>query len=170
MTGRSGKQTALNTSPYLELNNQGEIIHFELTQDRHLLGRDTQYADLVVPPHWQVISGCHAVFRRVGESHWIYDGDGQEASTNGLFINHTRITPLEGYLLNNGIEIKIGQNPQNLIRLRYFNPNTLVSQTQFTSEYISLENRSVLLGRDPDATLNLDSPVVSRRQIGRAHV
>ncbi|MFY7803908.1 MAG: ATP-binding cassette domain-containing protein [Limnoraphis robusta] len=163
MTGRSGKQTALNTSPYLELNNQGEIIHFELTQDRHLLGRDTQYADLVVPPHWQVISGCHAVFRRVGESHWIYDGDGQEASTNGLFINHTRITPLEGYLLNNGIEIKIGQNPQNLIRLRYFNPNTLVSQSQFTSEYISLENRSVLLGRDPDATLNLDSPVVSRR-------
>ena len=163
MTGGTGKQITFKTSPYLELNNQGEIIHFELTQDRHLLGRDRQSVDLIVPPQWQVISGCHAVFHRVGNSYWIYDGNGQEPSTNGLFINHTRITPFEGYLLNNGIEIKIGQNPQNLIRLRYFNPNTLTSQTQFSSEYISLENRLVLLGRDPNATLHLDSPVVSRR-------
>ncbi|MEB3280023.1 MAG: ATP-binding cassette domain-containing protein [Lyngbya sp.] len=163
MTGGTGKQITFKTSPYLELNNQGEIIHFELTQDRHLLGRDRQSVDLIVPPQWQVISGCHAVFHRVGNSYWIYDGNGQEPSTNGLFINHTRITPFEGYLLNNGIEIKIGQNPQNLIRLRYFNPNTLTSPTQFSSEYISLENRLVLLGRDPNATLHLDSPVVSRR-------
>lgn len=163
MTIAPGKQITSQTSPYLELNNQGEIIHFELTQDRHLLGRDRQLVDLVVPPQWQVISSCHAVFRRVGESYRICDGNGQEPSTNGLFINHTRITPFEGYLLSNGIEIKIGQNPQNLIRLRYFNPNTLASPTQFTGEYISLKNRSVLLGRDPNATLHLDSPVVSRR-------
>ncbi|WP_413160589.1 FHA domain-containing protein [Capilliphycus salinus ALCB114379] len=163
MTIAPGKQINFKTTPYLELNNQGEIIHFELTEDCHLLGRDRLSVDLIVPPEWQVISGCHAVFRRQGESYWIYDGNGQEPSTNGLFINHTRITPFEGYLLNNGIEIKIGQNPQNLIRLRYFNPNTLASQTQFTGEYISLENRSVLLGRDPGATLHLDSPVVSRR-------
>ena len=163
MTIAAGKQITLKTSPYLELNNQGEIIHFELTQERHFLGRDGQLADLVVPRHWQVISACHAVFHRSGESYRICDGDGQQPSTNGLFINHTRITPHEGYLLQNGTEIKIGQNPQNLIRLRYFNPKNPTSTHQFSGEFISLENRSVLLGRDPNATLHLDSPVVSRR-------
>ncbi|MDY7022202.1 MAG: FHA domain-containing protein [Cyanobacteriota bacterium] len=163
MTGRTGKQITSKTSPYLEMNNQGEIIHFELTQDRHLLGRDRQSVDLVVPPEWQVISGCHAVFRWQGDAYWIYDGDGQQPSTNGLFINHTRITPFEGYILQNGLEIKIGQNTQNLIRLRYFQPNTPPISTLFPNKYIALENRAVLLGRDPNATLHLDSPVVSRR-------
>ncbi|MEL7034895.1 MAG: FHA domain-containing protein [Cyanobacteria bacterium J06592_8] len=163
MTGRTGKQIISKTSPYLEMNNQGEIIHFELTQDRHLLGRDRQSVDLVVPPEWQVISGCHAVFCWQGDAYWIYDGDGQQPSTNGLFINHTRITPFEGYILQNGLEIQIGQNPQNLIRLRYFQPNMPPISTLFPNQYISLENRLVLLGRDPNATLHLDSPVVSRR-------
>lgn len=163
MTGRTRKPTALSSHPYLELNNQGEILHFELTQDRHILGRDQTHADLLLPPDWQVISAYHAVIRKIGESHWIYDGDGREASTNGLFFNHTRITPTEGYLLQNGVEIKIGQNPKNLVRLRYFNPENPGTTAWFPNEFISLKNRSVLLGRDPNATLQLDSPIISRR-------
>ena len=163
MTGRTRKPTVSSSHPYLELNNQGEILHFELTQDRHILGRDQTYADLLLPSDWQVISAYHAVIRHIGDSHWIYDGDGREPSTNGLFFNHTRITPTEGFFLQNGVEIKIGQNPNNLVRLRYFNPENSGTTARFPNELISLKNRSLLLGRDPNATLQLDSPIISRR-------
>ncbi|MGF1491775.1 MAG: ATP-binding cassette domain-containing protein [Microcoleaceae cyanobacterium] len=149
--------------PYLELNNQGEILHFELTRDHHMIGRDRAYVDLTVPIEWRVVSSIQATIRRVGQEYVIYDGDSYEPSTNGLFLNHTRITVTPGYSLYSGIEIKIGQNPQNLVRLRYFNPENPGSPPIFLNQSISLKNQVILLGRDPEATLRLDSPIVSRR-------
>ncbi|HLO52482.1 MAG TPA: FHA domain-containing protein [Kamptonema sp.] len=161
MTGRIGQQTVLSARPYLELNNQGQILQFELRQEQHILGRDRTRADLIIPEEWQIISGIHAVLRNIGDRYYIYDGDGQRPSTNGLFINHTRITPTEGYLLQNGTEIQIGQDPRNQLLLTYFNP-TVPNAILPTKRSISLKNRSVLLGRDPDASLQLDAPIVSR--------
>ncbi|MBE9093211.1 FHA domain-containing protein [Tychonema sp. LEGE 07203] len=162
MIGNTGQPTALSDRPYLVLSSQGQVIQLELKQPQHVLGRDRTRADLIVPDPWRAVSGVHAVLRQIGHNYWIYDGDGQRPSTNGLFVDRTRITPNDGYFLKNGTEIKIGLDPQNQVLLTYFNPTAnqiAVSRKQS----ISLKNRSVLLGRDPNASLQLDAPLVSRR-------
>ncbi len=164
MSNKTGQTTLLSSNPYIELNNQGQIITLQLTQDHHILGRDRLRADLVVPSDWLIISSYHAIIRKVDDRYHIYDGDGHRASTNGLFLDRTRITPSEGHLLQNGIEIKIGLDPQNQILLRYFEPNNPVTLASLPkTRSISLQDRSVLLGRAPDATLELNAPIVSRR-------
>jgi len=162
MIGNIGQATALSDRPYLVLTSQGQSIQLELKQPQHVLGRDRTRADLVIPESWRAVSGVHAVLRQIGHNYWIYDGDGQQPSTNGLFVDRTRITPNDGYCLKNGIEIKIGLDPTNQVLLTYFNP--LANQVAVPKKQsISLSNRSVLLGRDPNASLQLDSPLVSRR-------
>ncbi|MGA7932500.1 MAG: FHA domain-containing protein [Kovacikia sp.] len=156
------EQKTVLTQPFLELNNQGYSIQLFLTQDQHFLGRDPQRADLLIPTDWQVISGCHAVVRRMGEDYIIYDGDGQKPSTNGLFLNRTRITPAKGYLLKDGAELRIGQNPRSQIALTYRNPLGVETAEMPENRSISLKNRSVLLGRESQASLQLDAPIVSR--------
>ncbi|NES76523.1 MULTISPECIES: ATP-binding cassette domain-containing protein [Okeania] len=163
MNKKTGQTTLLSNNPYIELSNQGQIITFQLTQDNHILGRDRLHADLVVPSGWLVISSYHATIRKIDDRYYIYDGDGHRASTNGLFLDRTRITPSEGHLLENGMEIKIGLDPQNQILLKYFDPNNPITIASLPkTRSISLKDRSVLLGRDPDATLELDAPIVSR--------
>ncbi len=162
MTNNIGQPTALSDRPYLVLNSQGQVVQLELRQQQHVLGRDRTRADLIVPEPWRAVSGIHAVFRQKGDNYWIYDGDGQKPSTNGLFVDRTRITPNDGYCLQNGTEIKIGLDPKNQVLLTYFNPTA--NQIALSSKQsIPLKNRSVLLGRDPNASLQLDSPLVSRR-------
>lgn len=167
MKGNIGQPTALSDRPYLVLNSQGEVLQFELKQQQHVLGRGRdrdRKADLIVPDTepWRVVSTVHALLRQIGDNYWIYDGDGQKPSTNGLFVDRTRITPNDGYCLKNGAEIKIGLDPKNQVLLTYFNPtaNQVVLPNK---QSISLKNRSVLLGRDPNASLQLDAPLVSRR-------
>jgi len=162
MTGKIGPRTVLSTNPYLELNNQGQILHLELKQPSHILGRDVTKADLIVPDDWQVISRCQALLRRIGEDYHIYDGDGTRPSTNGLFLNRTRITPGSGHLLKNGIDLHIGQKPQTQIVLKYRNPSSTIKTAPPRLRSISLKNKSVLLGRDDSATLPLPAPTVSR--------
>ncbi|GAB4291783.1 MAG: ATP-binding cassette domain-containing protein [Oscillatoriaceae cyanobacterium] len=163
MTGSSGQKTVVGSNPYLELNNHGKTCQFTLTQNQHILGRDrASGADLLVPPDWLIISSLHAVLKRVGDDYYIYDGDGNnKPSTNGLFADRTRITPHQGYKLTNGTHLRIGQNPKDWIMLTYVNPD--YSQQPLKQRAISLKSRSVLLGRDPSATLQLESPIVSRR-------
>lgn len=163
MSGQTGKSTVVGTNPYLELNNQGQILRLELKQPRHILGRDRTKADLFVPDNWQVISSYHAVLIKSGQDYQIYDGDGIKPSRNGLFLNYTRITPNTGYTLKDGVELHIGQNPNNQISLRYRNPTGSGVTTHLKARSLSLKNRSVLLGRDPNASLPLPSPNVSRR-------
>ena len=159
---RTSEKTVL-TQPYLELTNQGTTVQRFLTQEQHLLGRDAQRTDLVLPGDWQMISACHALLRRSGEDYCIYDGDGQKPSTNGIFLNRTRITPSKGYLLKHGAELRIGQNPHNQVTLIYRNPLGAEMAEMPETRSLSLKNRSVSLGRDPQATLELDAPIVSRR-------
>ncbi len=163
MTSKQTQTIVASNNPYLILNNQGKTLHrLELTANQHILGRDPQQADLIVPDDWQVISRCQAYFRKVGNDYQIYDGHGGKPSSNGLFINHSRISPTEGYTLEDGMELQIGQNPQNLIILTYFNPRNPKSVTSPSQRFISLKNKSVMLGRDTNANLQLDAPTVSR--------
>jgi ABC-type multidrug transport system ATPase subunit len=156
-------QTILDTNPYLELKRNDKIIHLELNKQRHILGRDPSVADLVVPEDWEVVSRAQAVLQKEGLEYRIYDGDGQKASSNKLYINHSLISPTIGYYLTNGIEIQISQNPHQLIQVRYFNPATANAVNIPTKSSTSLKQKSILLGRDQNANLQLDSPTVSRR-------
>ncbi len=162
MINNIGQPTALTDRPYLVLSSQGQVLQLELKQPQHVLGRDRTRADLVLPEAWRAVSGVHAVLRQKGDNYWIYDGDGQKPSTNGLFVDRTRITPNDGYCLQNGTEIKIGLDPKNQVLVTYFNP-TGHQVVLPNKQSIPLKNRSVLLGRDPNASLQLDSPLVSRR-------
>ncbi|MEA5596675.1 ATP-binding cassette domain-containing protein [Rivularia sp. UHCC 0363] len=62
-----------------------------------------------------------------------------------------------------GVEIHIGQNPENQVSLTYKNPKQPVVVPEVKLHSISLKNGSALLGRDDSATLTMDAPTVSRR-------
>jgi len=154
----------LSGIPRLELNNQGKILHFDLLKPEHRLGRDPNYADLVVPQDWEIVSRVQAVFIKNGEDYQIYDGNRQQASSNKLYINHSLITPVDGYPLTHGIEIQIAQHPHQLIQLRYFNPTTSAPRVTPKQRSISLQQKSVVIGRDQQqANFHLDAPTISRR-------
>ena len=159
---QTGNTTVVD-NPYLELNHQGQILRLPLIEQQHKFGRDASFADLLVPPDWQVVGRTQAVLFREGENYRIYDGDGSEPSTNGLYINRTRITPDSGFLLANGTEIQIGQNPENQVLLKYNNPKQPFTNSEVKLHSVSLKNGSVLMGRDEKANLTLDAPTVSRR-------
>jgi ABC-type multidrug transport system ATPase subunit/ABC-type multidrug transport system permease subunit len=163
MTNQPSPTTVVGTRPYLLLNNHGQTVRLELTQNQHILGRDRTYADLVVPNDWHIISRAHGLLRKIGNDYQIYDGDGQKPSTNGLFLDRTRITSTDGLQLSHGMEIRIGQNPQDQILLTYFNPFGNQAVVPPSESAISLKNRSILIGRDPSANLHLESPIISRR-------
>lgn len=152
--------TVVGNDPYLELNNQGEVIRLPLTKQQHRLGRDGGRSDLVVPDRWQVVSGCHALLTKVGDDYHIYDGDGNHPSTNGLFADRTRITPSQGHRLQHDSELAIGVQAGDRIKLKYINPAKAVTK-QPQQRSISLGN-GVLLGRGHNATLQLEAPTVSR--------
>lgn len=163
MSSSKSIPTIVNNSPYIILNNQGELsAPFYLNKNYHRLGRDAEKVDLVVPETWTVVSRWQATLRKINDKYHIYDGDGIEASSNHLFLNNTLITPQEGYCLNHGDKITIGQNPKTLITLSFYGPNQTFTNSPQERE-ISLQNRSVVIGRDATATLQLDAPTVSRQ-------
>lgn len=53
MTGQTHKKTNLIANPYLEIDHQGKVLRLELTKAEHVLGRDIQRADLLVPQDWE---------------------------------------------------------------------------------------------------------------------
>jgi ABC transport system ATP-binding/permease protein len=154
---------------YIELYNHGQVLKFFLTQDEHCLGRDDTWADFVIPHQdWEVISSRHAVFRREGDTYWIYDGDGQsKSSTNGIFINHTLVKPAIGFHLTQSTQLQIGQNPQNSISLTYVNPQSSNSKAIPSRFHLRLQDLQgeIIIGREPGSGYNameLNSPLVSR--------
>ena len=159
------------TSPYVELNNRGQRLRFDLIEAEHRLGRDSSWADLAVPNQgWEVISGQHVVFKREGDRYRIYDGNERgKPSTNGLFVDHTRVKQDSGYLLTDNVQLQIGQNPQNMILMNYVvRPSGQVTGNRLTSTRLNLrelQSGRVELGREPQnqvAAMRLEAPSVSR--------
>jgi ABC transport system ATP-binding/permease protein len=165
-------QTTLVSSPapFIELNNQGQILRFRLERDCWQLGRDQSWTHAEIPlVGWEVLSRRQAVLQREGEDYRIYDGDRTEASRNGLFISHTRIDREQGYLLQDGTQLVIGQNSHNQILLTYFNPSN-INPNRLSKLKLNLQSVTkfpIELGREIDGSnyggMQLDSPVVSRR-------
>ena len=155
------------SKPYIELNNHGQRLRFDLSKREHRLGRDTVWADLIVPESWTVISAQHVVLRQEGDSYRIHDGNGQsKPSTNGLFMDHTRIATQPGVLLDRNAEMQIGQNPQNMIVLNYVQPDSPTPATtrQSSLDLSALSSTPAKLGRDSGQGLSmvLNAPSVSR--------
>ncbi len=166
MTNFSGSKTVLAHLPSIILrNNQGEILGpFELKKDIHRLGRNPEKADLIIPEtkNWMMVSGCQASFIKEGNDYRIYDGDQVKTSSNRLFLNNTLIKPNEGLLLEDGMEISIGMVVSNHIVITYSNPNNNQPLKPLTKTSVSLKQKSVVIGRDPQANLCLDAPTISR--------
>lgn len=165
-------QTTLvsQTQPFIELNNCGEILRFQLQDAEYQLGRDRTWSDLEIPQiGWEVLSRQQAILQREGEDYRIYDGDREKVSRNGIYINHTRISAQTGYLLKHGTQLTIGQDPNNQVVLTYFNPasSPTITPSKFRLNLKQLREFPVELGRDPDplrySSMKLDAPVVSRR-------
>ncbi len=164
--------TVVAATPTLELNNAGKIVRFDLFKDVHHLGRDADWSDLNAGiTDWSVISRRQAVLRREGKGYRIFDGDGQTASRNGMFVNQMRINAAEGYWLGNSAQLQIGLSPENRILVTYQGvdattqrPKTAPSLRRLRLK--QLPNWPVELGRAPTpnryASMVLDAPTVSR--------
>lgn len=171
-TGSFQQATVVAPQPTLELTHQGQILTFELYRDLHRLGRDPEWSDLkVIYPGWIMMSRRQAIFRREGNNYRIFDGDGKQPSRNGIFVNQTRVTATEGYLLEDGVQLEIGLSPEGRILIQYCNgalpttgPMTLPSKRQLALS--SLSTWPVEIGRSPSrdryAAIQLDAPMVSR--------
>ena len=115
--------TTVETEPYIELDNQGQIKTLRLNKGLNYLGRDPSWANMLTPG-WNIISRKQATIEQEGKSFRIYDGDrhNQKPSGNGIFINQSRINLTEGYILKSGEQLHIGQDPRQHITLTYYNP------------------------------------------------
>lgn len=104
---------------------KGQIQRFQLHKGELKLGRDPNWSDFEIPSTWEVISRRHAIFHKEGNDYRLYDGDRQVPSRNGVWVSDDyRVDPKEGYLLNNGDRLKIGQDAQEQVLITYFNPNS----------------------------------------------
>ncbi len=168
MTGSYSEPTVFNTEPYIELDNQGQTEMFKLIGKASTLGRDPEWATLQVPQAWTVISRKQAVIVQDGNEYRIFDGDRLNPSGNGIFLNQARINLTEGYLLKNGEQLYIGQDPRYRIILTYRNPksSTMTIPSQRRLDLKGIQTWPVELGRSPHphnrSALQLDAPTVSR--------
>ncbi|WP_013320416.1 FHA domain-containing protein [Gloeothece verrucosa] len=166
MTTHPRPATLVTNQPRIELNQNGEIRAFNLSEDYHILGREPHQPSpigLSLPQTWTMVSRIQACFRKIGTDYYIYDGDGEsKPSSNGLFIKNRLIPPKEGYKLEHGDQISIGQNRRKWVTITYIDPEKVNTGTLPRTRTIPLANRSVVIGRDPTATLELDAPTISR--------
>lgn len=171
MTRNYSEETVLisvETKPYIELDNQGQKKILRLSEELNYLGRDPNWANMPTPMEWNIISRKQAIIEREGNDFRIYDGDRteQKPSGNGIFLNQSRINLTEGYLLKNGEQLHIGQDPRQQIILTYYNPQ----QSEISIPNVrrldlkGLQKWPVELGRSPNSTsaIELDAPTVSR--------
>ncbi|MEO0687221.1 MAG: FHA domain-containing protein, partial [Cyanobacteria bacterium J06649_11] len=161
------KPTLVSPEPYLELNNQGQILRLYLKEDEHRLGRGLEWADLDVPVGWEVVSRKQAILKKEGKEYRLFDGDGTKASRNGIFTNGNRIGA-SGCLLKHGLQFDIGQSAHNRIQLTYFHPtdNPVAIPSNRRLVFRGLKQSPIQLGRaakaDDYSSMQLDAPTVSR--------
>jgi ABC transport system ATP-binding/permease protein len=159
-------KTVIGNAPQIQLYWQGKTISFTLNQPEHTMGRGIKLSPpvgLVVPVEWELISRHQAIFRQVGNDYYIYDGDGKTPSSNRLFAKNRLISPPEGYRLQPDLELRIGQDPQNHVRLIYIDPQNIQIGAAPLQTVISFQaQHKISIGRDASNDFVLDVPTVSR--------
>ncbi|MGB6299987.1 MAG: ATP-binding cassette domain-containing protein [Rivularia sp. (in: cyanobacteria)] len=167
MTHSFDKPTVVRPEPYLELNNQGQILRLYLRENEHRLGRGLEWADLDVPVGWEVVSRKQAVLIKEGKGYRLFDGDRTKPSRNGILINGIRIDA-SGCLLKDGLQLQIGQSIHNQVQLTYCDPIDIPVNIPSSRRLVfkGLKQSPIQLGRatkpDDYASMQLDAPTVSR--------
>ena len=161
--------TEIKTTPYIELNNQGQIKKIDLIADSYRLGRDPNWSTIPIPKEWTVMSRRQAVIIKKGNDYQIKEYRiAEQSGGNGIFIDQTRITPTEGYLLRNGSQLYIGLDPRYQILLTYRNPQSTSAPlpSKRHLDLMGVAEGRIELGRSPNprnyAAMQLDAPTVSR--------
>ena len=173
MTQPSQQTTIIASSAStLELNNGKEAFRFELSGEVHRLGRDPDWADLCLGGEgWGVMSRRQAVLRKEGSQYRIFDGDGSSSSSNGIFVEQTRIDPVQGQLLSDRTQLYIGLSPENRVLMTYREPQPIAQRPKTAPSKWQLDLRNlkewpVEIGRAPTpdryASMMLDAPTISR--------
>ena len=173
MTQPSQQTTIIASSAStLELNNGREAFRFELNAAIHQLGRDPDWADLCLGGEgWGVMSRRQAVLKQEGSQYRIFDGDGAAGSSNGIFVEQTRIDPMQGRLLSEGMQLYIGLSPENRVLVTYRGPQLTTQRpktapSKWQLDLRNLEEWPVEIGRAPTpgryASMRLDAPTISR--------
>ena len=173
MTQPSQQTTIVASSAsVLKLDNGRESFRFELNNAVHQLGRDPDWADLCLSgDRWGVLSRRQAVLKREGSQYRIFDGDGAAGSSNGIFVDQTRIDPVKGQLLSEGMQLYIGLSPENRVLITYRGPQLSTQRPKTAPSKWQLDLRRldewpVEIGRAPTpgryASMVLDAPTISR--------
>jgi ABC transport system ATP-binding/permease protein len=154
--------TVLSQRPFLQIINQGQTLKFDLIEQQHILGRDPKVADLAVPESWNIFSRTQAILVYDGQDYFIFDGDGQTASSNRLYFNRSLVTPQTGHRLTSGTVIQIGLDPQTCAQVTYINPNVATAYSVGPKSVSLDSSATIIIGRDSTANLQLDAPTISR--------
>lgn len=84
---------------------------YSIENNPMVIGRSSS-SDILIPSTLTDVSSKHALLREQGGGLWVMDGDGIKASTNGVYVNGSRISPSKWiHVANNGI-VCLG-NPRN---------------------------------------------------------
>lgn len=151
------------SQPYLKFRwLTGRDSFLPLTRERMLFGRDDS-ADFEFPDHMQFTSAKHFEIRRTTQGLEIVDLN----STNGTLLNGKMLSPQTPASLQNGDVIRIGEESFGIsIGFYFYNPAEDIPADGFsfvaqTPQKVT-EQLELVIGRNPDCDLVIDSPKVSR--------
>jgi predicted component of type VI protein secretion system len=96
----------MTVSIEIEAGTQHLGKHF-IGQKAVVVGR-SQSADIVLPASLSAISSKHASIKEQGNVLYIIDGDGRKVSTNGVFLDGSRIAPGRWVGINEQSTITLG--------------------------------------------------------------
>jgi ABC-type multidrug transport system ATPase subunit/pSer/pThr/pTyr-binding forkhead associated (FHA) protein len=141
----------------------GQTGSFSIQSDVLVLGRAPE-ADLTIP--YRFISARHFEIRRTAAQFTITD----LGSTNGTLVNNKRLIPDQQTPIHDNSIIRIGDDAFGTsLGITFVNPlEQLAPQEGFhlsaPTQMIDLA-RPLIIGRDPQADIRLDSPDVSRKHV-----
>jgi pSer/pThr/pTyr-binding forkhead associated (FHA) protein/NADPH-dependent 2,4-dienoyl-CoA reductase/sulfur reductase-like enzyme len=119
----------------------------------------------------KLASGKHAQIELQGVAYFLIDHN----STNGTFVNETRVTAPRP--LKNGDSIRIGEttlrfeflaaqevasvNVPEEIPVAAVPADSVLGSIEYKSRRIEIRNETITLGRDPEATITIEDPTAS---------
>ena len=154
--------TAPENNPYFILRfPKGSTKYFPIQQTNIVVGRSTA-VNLSLP--YRFISGRHFELHQTGADFAIID----LRSTNGTLVNNKPLKPDEAVPLHTNAIIRIGDDAfGSSVGLTFVNPNEQQApQAGFVvaAPTVMVElAKPIIIGRDPESNVHLDSSDVSRK-------
>lgn len=87
------------------------VVLVEVSDGLTSIGRIPS-CDVVIPGRYSSVSGLHATIRSEGDTNEIIDGDGIKPSTNGIFIDGSKIVSGKWHSLMPGMTVSLGNYDQ----------------------------------------------------------